>query len=194
MILLIYYSLICQAQSDSVQTISGKDFNLKLSSNSSLIYPGLSAGIELNYFRTKDQNFIFKSASRSFLKSRFIAGNVSWYHHPFFHDNIYITVEWIMRRTRSGGFTSEFSFGPGFSRTFLSGTTYKVSDNGNVSVISNAGYKYALLTLGGGLGYDLSMRKKIPLIIFSKMNMISMFPYNSTIYFRPVLELGVKYK
>jgi hypothetical protein len=25
------------------------------------------------------------------------------------------------------------------------------------------------------------------------MNIISMFPYNSTIYFRPVLELGIRY-
>jgi len=25
------------------------------------------------------------------------------------------------------------------------------------------------------------------------MNMICMFPYNSTLYFRPVLELGLRY-
>jgi hypothetical protein len=88
---------------------------------------------------------------------------------------------------------SEFSFGPGFSRTFLGGTTYKVDDIGNISVIKLAGYNYALITIGGGFGYDFSMKKKLPFSAFAKMNLISMFPYNSTIYFRPVLELGIRF-
>lgn len=98
-----------------------------------------------------------------------------------------------MRRTKSSGFISEFSVGPGYSRTFLGGTTYKVDDNGIISVISNAGYNYALITVGGGFGYDFSMKRQLPVSIFGKMNLLSMFPYNSTIYFRPVLELGFRY-
>jgi hypothetical protein len=98
-----------------------------------------------------------------------------------------------MRRTKYSGFISEFSAGPGFSRTFLGGTTYKVDENGNISVIKFAGYNYALITIGGGFGYDFSMKKQLPLSAFAKMNLITMFPYNSTIYFRPVLELGIRY-
>jgi hypothetical protein len=98
-----------------------------------------------------------------------------------------------MRRTNNKGFISEFSFGPGFSRTFLGGTTYKVDDNGNISVIKLAGYNYALITIGGGFGYDFSLKKQLPFSTFTKMNLISMFPYNSTVYFRPVLELGIRY-
>jgi hypothetical protein len=56
-----------------------------------------------------------------------------------------------------------------------------------------AGYNYALITVGGGFGYDYSVRKNFPCLIFAKMNIISMFPYNSTIYFRPVMELGIRY-
>jgi hypothetical protein len=130
---------------------------------------------------------------RYFTKGRFISGNLNWYHHPDFHDNLYLTAEWVMRRTRFTGFISEFSVGPGFSRTFLGGTTYKVDDNGNVSVIKLAGYNYALITIGGGFGYDFSMKKQLPFSAVAKMNLISMFPYNSTIYFRPVLELGIRY-
>jgi hypothetical protein len=192
-ILFLFSQLLCQAQNDSINKPPGSRFNLKLSSNSSVIYPGISAGIEFPVFQIRNQVWIVKSVSRSFYRRRYISGNISWYHHPEFHDNLYLTAEWIMRRTRSGGFTSEFSCGPGFSRTFLGGTTYKVSDNGAITIIKNAGYYYALITLGGGFGYDFSMKKRIPVSVFSKMNLISMFPYNSTLYFRPVLELGLRY-
>jgi hypothetical protein len=192
-ILFLFSYLLCQAQNDSINNLPESRFNLKLSSNSSLIYPGISAGIEFPVHQVRNQVWIVKSPSRSFYRRRYISGNISWYHHPEFHDNLYLTAEWIMRRTRSGGFTSEFSAGPGYSRTFLGGTTYKVSDNGAVTIIKNAGYSYALITLGGGFGYDFSMKKRIPVSVFSKMNLISMFPYNSTLYFRPVLELGVRY-
>ena len=192
-ILFLFSFLICQAQNDSINNLQVRRINLKLSSNSSVIYPGISAGIEFPVFQIRNQTWIVKSVSRSFYRSRYISGNISWYHHPEFHDNLYLTAEWIMRRTRSGGFISEFSCGPGYSRTFLSGTTYKVRDNGAVTIIKNAGYSYALITLGGGFGYDLSMKKKIPVSVFSKMNLISMFPYNSTLYFRPVLEIGIRY-
>jgi hypothetical protein len=149
--------------------------------------------VEFRVNHTSISVFKNKQLIRTFTKERYISGNLNWYHHPDFHDNIYLTAEWVMRRTLNAGFISEFSIGPGFSRTFLGGTTYKVDDNGNVSVIKSAGYYYALVTIGGGFGYNFSMKKQLPLSAFVKMNIISMFPYNSTVYFRPVLELGIRY-
>jgi hypothetical protein len=192
-IIIMFRCLLSQAQNDSIIKLPDNHFNLKFSSNSSVIYPGISAGIEFPVQMVKQKVLIIKSTYRSYFKNRFIAGNLNWYHQPDFHDNLYLTVEWVMRRTRSGGFISEFSFGPGFSRTFLAGTTYTVNDIGDISIIKNAGYNYALITFGGGFGYDFSMKSKVPLSIFSKMNILSMFPYNSTLYFRPVLELGIRY-
>jgi hypothetical protein len=130
---------------------------------------------------------------RSYKKGKFILAGINWYHHPGFHDNLYLTAEWVMRRTRSTGFVSECSAGPGFSRTFLGGTTYKVDDRGNISVVKLAGYNYALMTIGGGLGYDFALKKHLPVSGFAKMQLILMFPYNSTIYFRPVMEIGIRY-
>ena len=93
----------------------------------------------------------------------------------------------------SNGFFTEFSPEIGYSRTFLGATTYKVNDNGDITIEKLAGYNYALITFGGGLGYDFSMKKALPFSAIAKMNIISMFPYNSTIYFRPVLEIGIRY-
>ena len=192
-ILIIIYCTLCQAQSDSIKKLADRHLNLKLSYNSSLIYPGISTGIEFPFQQINIQRLKKCGTEKSFTKGRFITGNLSWYHHSYFHDNLYLTAEWVMRRTKSSGFISEFSVGPGYSRTFLGGTTYKVDDNGIISVIRNAGYNYALITVGGGFGYDFSMKRQLPVSTFAKMNLLSMFPYNSTIYFRPVLELGFRY-
>jgi hypothetical protein len=191
-ILTLFYCSLCPGQSDSINILPRHHFNFKLSYNSSLIYPGLSTGIEFTFRQVNVQRFKKQILKKSFTKGRFIAGNINWYHHPDFHDNLYLTAEWVMRRTKSGGFISEFSFGPGYSRTFLGGTTYRIDDSGNISVVKLAGYNYALITIGGGIGYDFSMKKQLPFSTFGKMNLISMFPYNSTIYFRPVLELGIR--
>lgn len=181
---------LSQAQIDSSKTSSPRSFNLKIAYNSSLIYPGLSAGIE---FPIQHLSKLVIKPRKSFNKEKFISGNLNWYHHPYFHDNLYLTVEWVMGRTRNSGFISEFSAGPGLSRTFLGGTTYRVDDNGNVSLVKLAGYYYALVTVGGGFGYDLSVKRQLPFSAMVKMNLISMFPYNSTVYLRPVMEIGIRY-
>ena len=189
----LFYCSLCQAQSDTINDSSSRHLNLNLSYNSSLIYPGITMGVEFPLYHINVQVSKNQKTVRFYTRGRFITGSLNWYHHPDFHDNLYLTAEWLMRRTRYGGFISEFSAGPGFSRTFLGGTTYKVDDNGNISVVRLAGYNYALITFGGGLGYDFSMKKHLPFSVVAKMNIISMFPYNSTIYFRPVLEVGIRY-
>ena len=123
-----------------------------------------------------------------------MTANLSWYHHPAFHDNCYLTVGWTMRRTKLNGFVTEFSPEVGLSRTFPGGTTYQVDNYGNVTIKKSAGYLYALISIGGGIGYDFSKTKQKPFLIFSKFNVLMMFPYNSTIYLRPVMEFGLIYK
>lgn len=190
LILILFQFGICFAQrAERGDSISG--ININLAYNSSVIYPGISAGIEFPVRRINMRNFADRN--EKYIKTKFLAGNLNWYHHPGFHDNLYITAEYIMRRTRSNGYIWEFSAGPGFSHTFLGGTTYKVDNDGNVTIIRYAGYNYAMLTIGGGFGYDFSVQKKMPASAFCRLNIITMFPYNSTIYFRPVLAIGLRY-
>ena len=165
-----------------------------LSYSSSVIYPGARLGIEFpvkTIYLTKINR---SGKERDFVKDRFITTNLSWYHHPAFHDNLYFTVGWTMRRTKAKGFFTEFSPEVGLSRTFLGGTTYQVDNSGNVTRKKLAGYYYALVSVGGGIGYDYSKTKQKPFLIFSKFNLLMMFPYNSTIYLRPAVEIGLIYK
>jgi len=99
-----------------------------------------------------------------------------------------------MRRTKANGLFTEFSPEAGLSRTFLGGTTYQVDNSGDVTIKKHAGYYYALVSAGVGIGYDFSKIKHKPFLIFAKLNMLMMFPYNSTIYLRPAAEIGLIYK
>jgi hypothetical protein len=190
----MFLTLLSFPQTDSLSSRSYISSNISLALNGSLIYPGIRTGIELPV-STTDLIISRKSKDeKRIIRDRFITVNAGWYHHPYFHDNLYLTGEWRMRRTLKGGFFSEFSPGIGYSRTFLGGTTYEVNDNGDVKIKKLAGYNYALVTVGGGLGFSFSGKKGIPLSLYSRLNVLLMFPYNSTIYFRPAIEIGLIYK
>lgn len=188
--------VFCWALNLNAQTsdsVIKKSTNLKLSYNSSLTYPGARIGFELPV-RSIELKKIKSNGEKEVIKDRFITTQLGWYHHPSFHDNLYFTFGWTMRRIRYKGFFTEFCPEIGYSRTFLGGTTYTVNANNEVSVKRNAGYDYALVSLGFGFGYDYAKIKSKPFSAFCKLNVISLFPYNSTFYLRPAMEIGVIYK
>ncbi len=178
------------SQNQDTVKIIRRSSGLSLSYNSSLIYPGVRTGVELPVETIHFSKIKRSGKKKYFVKDRFITVNLGWYHHPGFHDNVYLTGGWTMRRTNPNGFFTEFSPEAGVSRTFLGGTTYVVDDNGNVNIEKLAGYFYGLVSVGGGIGYDFETTKKIPVKVFSKFNLLMMFPYNSSLYLRPAVEIG----
>lgn len=193
-LLATFYTTSGFCQRDSIINGEKRSSNLMISYNSSLIYPGALIGIESPIGRTFLTKSLKSGDKKEFVKDQFLTANISWYHQPNFHDNIYITVGWTGRKTRSNGVFTEFSPGIGYSRTFLGGTTYKVDNSGNITIEKLAGYNYALASVGGGVGYDFSVVKSKPFSVFCKLNLLTMYPYNSTIYMRPAMELGLIYK
>lgn len=171
-----------------------KSSNLKLAYNSSLIYSGARLGVEFPVKTTCVNKFRNSGKKKYFINDLFVTANFSWYHHPDFHDNFYVTTGFLIRRTKPNGFFTEFSPEIGYSRTFLGGTTYTVDNKDNISIIKLAGYNYAFISVGEGLGYDFSTTKSLPFSAYFKFNLFSMFPYNSTVYVRPAMELGLIYK
>lgn len=170
-----------------------KSANLVLASNSSLIYPGVKAGVELP-LRTLGVNRPQKSGSpKVFTRDLLLTTSANWYHHPTFHDNTYLTLGLLNRRTTAKGFFRETSAEIGVSRTFLGGTTYQVTDEGRISREKAAGHYYAAATVGAGLGYDFGHTGALPLALYSKLNVLVLFPYNNTLYARPTLEVGLVY-
>ncbi len=184
--------LLCFALVSNAQTIDNKEnkaANLTLSYSGSITYPGARCGIEVP-MKTVE----LTKKQKVFIKDRLLTAQIGYYHHPSFHDNLYLTAGWTMRRTRPNGFFVQFSPEIGYSRTFLGGTTYTVNDNDNVSIKKMAGYNYLLMSLGGGLGYNFEKTKNLPIAVSLKANILAMAPYNSSFYLRPTVELGIIYK
>jgi hypothetical protein len=189
--LFLFMPMWCVAQ---VATHAQKDTvacHLKLAYNSSLVYPGARAGVEYpirqKVVLQKDTDIV------RYTRVQLLSVNLGWYHHPYFHDNIYLTLGYTWRKVHASGYFTEVSPELGYSRTFLGATTYQVDDYGNVSIHRWAGYSYALASFGGGWGYDFSVKKHLPFAVFGKLNMLCMFPYNSTFYLRPAAEIGFIY-
>lgn len=195
-VIVFLYGLIFTFAASFGQTDSASLFpaNLRVAYNSSIIYPGVTASIDFPVQNIDLTKFRNDGTSKNIFKIRFVSATLGYYHHEGFHDNFYFIPEWVMRRANPGPWFTEFTAGFGFSRTFLGGTTYKVDESGNVSIVPLAGYSYAIASVGYGLGYNYSVTKKIPLSIYSRLNMLVMFPYNSTFYPRPTLEVGIIYK
>ncbi len=190
-LILLQIVLMVKASSQVDSTIT-RPSDFRVAYNSSLIYPGAALGIDYPIQEIQLTKSWKDGRSKTIVKQRYLSGTLGFYHHKGFHDNIYILPEWVMKRSKGEYWFSEFNFGLGYSRTFLGGTTYKVDENGNVSIIPLAGYSYAIAVAGFGMGYNLKAGN-IPFSIYSRINMLAIFPYNSTIYPRPALEIGIVY-
>ncbi len=192
--LFLFLTICCFGQTDTLVVVKKASSALKVALDGSVLYPGASLGVEFPVYNVDLIRHHDTPDSKAIVKERFVSMNAGWYHHNDFHDNLYFTAGWIMRRTLKGGFFTEFAPGLGYSRTFLGGTTYRVDDNGNVGIVKLAGYSYAVLSAGVGLGFNFTASKGIPLSVYYDFNIFTMFPYNSTFYFRPVMELGLIFR
>jgi hypothetical protein len=171
--------------------LSAQSSNNLPTSGISLSYLGSmqSPGFKIGYVKALVTNDSFDN-TKSYTKERYLSYNLGMYHKPTFHDNFFAQLEWNLRHQRNKGFYYEFTPGVGLSRTFLSSATYEVDNTGNVSKEPMAGNFYALASLSGSVGYNLSLNTSIPGKIFVKPGLIFLFPYNKLAYTRPMLELG----
>jgi hypothetical protein len=192
-LVLLLFCLTLNLNAQTSDSLINRSANLTLSYNGSLIYPGARFGFEFPV-RSIELTKKKSSGEKIFIKDRFVTAQIGWYHHTSFHDNLYLTTGFTMRRIQPRGFFTQFSPEIGYSRTFLGGTTYTVDENDEVDINKLAGNNHLLLSVGAGLGYDLEKAKNKPFAIYSKFNALLMYPYNSTFYLRPTIELGVIYK
>lgn len=161
--------------------------SLKLAYNATVIYPGFLAGIECPVKQIQVTKHRRRGSVRHYTKIRLISAEIGYYHHPTFHDNLYLLIGWLKRKQRPSGFFTECSPAIGYSRTFLGGETYRVSASGDIKVLKLAGYNYAMVALRSGLGYSFQKNTAV----YLRASLMTMFPSNNLIYIRPTVELGI---
>jgi hypothetical protein len=182
--------LFCLHKVHAQNLVNLPPMGVKVSYMGSLLYPGFKIGIEQSY-KIRQLNKKKSWGTKTIFKERYWTLNLGYYHHTTFHDNLYLLAEWQLRRQKSNGLFFEFAPGLGYSRTFLNGTTYQVDDDGGVSKVSAAGYNYVMLSIAGGIGYDFSKKTDLDIKAFLKPSILVMAPYNSFLYVRPTVELGI---
>jgi hypothetical protein len=165
--------------------------NIKAAYLGSIIYPGFKIGAEFPMY-AKETSITKKSGEvKVKLKERYITANLGYYYHKSFHANWMLSTEWQMRKTRENAWFTEWAAGIGYSRTVLDGTTYKVSDAGEVTKVSRTGNHYFLMSIYGGFGYDFMVKQQKSFKLYFKGGLIALAPYNSFIYPRPSAEIGI---
>lgn len=182
----LFALLFCLVSLHNAQAQMG----IKAAYMSSVTLPGFKVGVEIPtkvITKTKQRSW----GTKTILKERYWTFNLGFYHHPDFHDNLYLLAERQFRRQYSKGFFMEFAPGVGYSRTFLTKSTYTLKDDGTVSKKSLAGYNYLMLSMAGSIGYDFSKTKNLPFKLYLKPSLFTIAPYNSSKYIRPTYEIGV---
>ena len=181
--------------SNHIRAQTDKDsekIRVKVAYSGMLLAPGLRAGLELPTTVIIKEKKRRSGASKTIEKHRMLDVNLGWYHHPEFHDNLYLTAGWTWRRVWENQWFIDFSPALGYSRTFNGATTYSVVDN-RVVRRENFGYNYLLADLGTGLGYSFSKNNLHGLAVFGKLNFMFVLPYNSYFLLKPLFQLGVMF-
>ncbi len=178
---------IAQTNSDKLKIPA----NVYLSYNGGIISSGIKGGLKYPILVIDKIKFKKNSRINKIKYDHYITSNFGWLYHEGFNNNLQITLGYDLWRTNSKGFYTFLSPEIGFCRTFLDGTVYQVSNDQQVSIHRHAGYNYALATIGGGIGYNFSITKSKPFSIYTKLNILGISPYNSTLFLTPNIEAGV---
>jgi hypothetical protein len=190
--ILLVAALFFPAPLCAQDTDETRNLRLKFAYTGTLIAPGLRMGTEIPMVTVMKTRQRRSGISSMIEKQRMLDVGLGWYHHPDFHDNLYLTLGWTWRRISERGWFVEATPALGFSRTFNGGTTYRFENN-EVSRGRAVGYNYLVADLGVGAGYDFSRVSGSPLAVYAKVHSLFMLPYNSFFLLKPLLQLGVIY-
>jgi hypothetical protein len=183
--------ILAGAQKQTViDTTFDRTLSLKAAYMGSIVYPGVKIALEwptAAHVVTKSK----RHGEKSYRKEKYITVSMGMYYHEGFHTNVFLLAERQWRKIRPSGWFTEYAPGMGISRTFLGGTTYRVSNGGIVSKKTLAGYTYAMGSVSSSLGYDFQKLWGKPVRVYSRISVLIMAPYNSYIYLRPTLEIGI---
>lgn len=166
--------------------------SLALSYHGDIRFPGMKIGLEVPLRQTSLVKTRKSVHSKTIRRSQFLTASAGWYHHPGFHDNLYLTAGIAWRISRPGGWFAGFRPALGYSRTLLGGITYTVSEQGTINRIGAAGNSYLIGSLGMRIGYDFSQRHNRAIALFTQLSCLGLFPYNNTFLLRPIMDLGLR--
>lgn len=191
----IFYLLLCCILSTEGLLAQGlKDLTINVSYfGESITHPGLKVGIEHSLWENSFQKTTSKGNQFNKKQSLFLSSNVGFYHHRRFHTALFVNGELGYRKVKKRGFKAEMLVGVGIMRTFLSGNTFSVLENGEIELQRGAGQYGFMPSLAVAFGKDLSFTKNRNWAFHIKPSIYFQVPYNHTILPHFALETGITY-
>jgi hypothetical protein len=155
-------------------------------------HPGLKVGIN-HQLKSWDRTKIKKSGNEKVIqKSIDLSPSIGLFYHSNYQTGLFVLPELSYSRKNAKGNYMTYAIGAGYMRTFIP-NVYDLNSNGEIKKI-HVGYNYFITNYSITFGKDLSIKKKIPLSIYIKPQLIYAIPnYSKGIkYF--ALEIGVNYR
>ncbi|TLU92035.1 hypothetical protein FEM55_14870 [Dyadobacter sediminis] len=143
-------------------------------------------GLRVAYEKPVAVSVSARHAKRMLYGSLGVAG----YQHPQNHIGLIVSPEIGFRRTGKKGALFELSLSPAYFRYFLDGKTYEATTDGDFDRVRFAGGNAFMPTLSLGVGHDLSVRRKVPLAWYVRLDLMQQRPYNTSNLIRFALEAG----
>ncbi|MDZ7879666.1 MAG: hypothetical protein U5L45_18455 [Saprospiraceae bacterium] len=157
-LIMLHFSIISEAQNALKMTKNDTIIAIKspILTKQSLLFSTNSLGGQIGVGKLLKQRethrFTKSGQERIKTKSRALYATLGYYYQPDFQHNWSLAAEYAMSRVNRKGLYSEFAPFLGVSRTFLTATSYSVSDNGVVTKDNLAGNWYVTGGFSTGLG------------------------------------------
>jgi hypothetical protein len=152
---------------------------------------GFQTGIAKN-IRLKEIHKQKKKGGKKIIrKATILSVDLGYYYQRGLHHNWFLTGSYTLRTIGRKGIYADFSPMLGISRTFITDETYKVENNGMVSLKKLAGNWYAAtgFAIGGGKLFN-SDKNYLLKDIYVKMFVQVLYPNFGFIALRPSFQIG----
>ena len=157
-----------------------------------ITHPGLRVGVNFPLI-SWDKTKIKKSGNEKvILKSIDFSPSIGLFYHKDYQTGLFVMPELSYSRKNEKGNYMTFAIGAGYMRTFIP-RVYDFNSNGEIEKI-DAGYNYFISNYSVAFGKDLSIKKKIPLSIYIKPQLMYAMPNYSNGVRYAALELGLNYR
>lgn len=162
-----------------------------LSTLGSLKFYGLKFGIDYPFKMTEIRGFLNGTQGERTMIERYVSADVGIWHFNGVHENVFFSTEFTLRFINSSGYFFQLSpLGVGVNYLMPSFFKNQITQD---SVPANNKI-YITPSVSMSIGRDFSFRrsgKRLPLMLYLKGGVSSMFPFKNIGYLFPTAEAGL---
>ncbi len=155
---------------------------------------GVKLGVDYPFKMTEMRGFKGTAMGQRVMRELYISADAGLWHYDGVHENASFSLEWTVRFINSSGFFAQVSpIGVGANYILKPFTPQKVIQDS----VPTIGKIYATPSVSVGIGRDFAFQrgnKAIPMVIYMKGGVSSMYPFKTYGYLFPTAELSLAWR